>query len=443
MTRLPLLTATLLVVAMGATGRAGAASAWSVTPTPSPRLASRAVLSSVSCPAPRKCVAVGYDVDAANTPVPLSERWNGARWVIQPTPALPGATAGFLFGVSCVTPRSCTAVGSVTGTVATAILAERWNGVRWAIQPVPAPVRRVRAAHPTAYLAAVSCPSAGACTAVGYAGNRAGTAGTVLALRWTRTAGWRTQPIPAPRHTGAAFLSGVSCASVTVCTAVGSETTSGGRGAVLAERWTRNHWRSEPIPTPAGSQSVQLTGVSCPTSSSCTAVGYFDTAGIDVMLAERREAARWVIGRARYPHGARSARFAQVSCPTPRSCTAVGLLNGVDGLNAPLAERWTPRGWTVQPTPGPGTATAPADAELSGVSCPRSARCVAVGAVEPLSGGGSALAEADRPVAVSPRLARGGAPSPGGHGRETSPSSWRRPRGPATRSPGPSPATSW
>jgi hypothetical protein len=130
--------------------------------------------------------------------------------------------------------------------------------------------------------------------------------------------------------------------------------------------------------------------------ASCTAVGYFDTAGIDVMLAERWDGARWVVGRPRYPHGARAVRFVDVSCPSLRSCTAVGFVNDVNGLNAPLAEHWTPRGWAVQPTPAIGTLAAPADAELSGVSCPMPSRCVAVGDVNPLTGTRSVLAEIDR-----------------------------------------------
>jgi hypothetical protein len=400
--RLPLLALALLAGAMGAAGAIGAAAAapasaapvWSVSPIPSPHLAGAAVLSSVSCPSARACIAVGYEVDAANTPVALVERWTGTRWAIEPTPALPGAARGFLFGVSCATPRSCTAVGSATRGRATDALVEHWNGARWSMERAPAVVRR--SPPQVTYLAAVACPSATACTAVGYAGNLAGTAGAILAARWTAARGWVTRPTAPPPGASAAFLSGVSCPSAADCTAVGFLTTRSGTGAALAERWTQDRWRSERIPTPLAATSVQLTGVSCPVRAFCTAVGYFDTAGIDVMLAEHWDGARWVIGRPRYPRGARAVRFAEVSCPSLRSCTAVGFINDVDGLDAPLAEHWTPRGWAVQPTPAIGTLAAPADAELSGVSCPMPARCVAVGDVNPLTGTGSALAETYR-----------------------------------------------
>jgi hypothetical protein len=383
----------LLAVATGAAAPVRAAPAWSVTPTPPPRVARAAVLSSVSCPSPRACIAAGYEVDAAGAPVPLVERWNGTRWAIQPSPRLPGATSGFFFGVSCATPRSCTAVGSVTRDRDTVALAERWAGARWAIQPVPPPPRRVRAAHPTAYLAAVSCPSATDCVAVGYTGNVAGTAGATLTARRTRAGGWVTQAASGPHGARVAYYSGVSCASAARCTAVGAFLTRAGAGATLAGQWTPAGWRHVPTPTPLGATSVQLTGVSCPSPSFCTAVGYFDTAGIDVMLAERWDGTRWVIGRARYPPGARAVRFADVSCPSPQSCTAVGFLNDIEGLDTPLAEHWTRRGWTVQTTPGIGSTAAPADAELDGVSCWAPVRCIASGDVNPLNGIGGVLAE--------------------------------------------------
>ena len=44
----------------------------------------------------------------------LIEAWNGARWVLKPTPALNAYDSG-LARVSCTTPRACTAVGYYFG----------------------------------------------------------------------------------------------------------------------------------------------------------------------------------------------------------------------------------------------------------------------------------------------------------------------------------------
>jgi hypothetical protein len=368
--------------------------AWVVQPTPSPRPVSAAVLSSVSCPSPAACVAVGYSVNAAGAPVPLAERWTAARgWAIQPVPVPRRAVNSFLFGVSCATARSCTAVGSVThagtGTVA---LAERLIRGRWTTERFPHPAMRAR--REVDYLAAVSCPAVTACTAVGFAGNAAGTTGRTLTERWTRAKGWAIEPAPSPPVARAAFLSGVSCASTRVCTAVGWATSSAGPVA-LAERLTPAGGTLERIPTPSVATEIQLTGVACASPSSCIAAGWFEAGGTQVMLTERWDGARWVIGRTRYPAGAREVQLAEVACPSPRTCTAVGAFTDVNGLNQPLAERWTPHGWRIQSTPALGTAADPVDAGLAGVSCPSPVRCVAVGSATPLNGDGQ------KPVSLS------------------------------------------
>ena len=227
--------------ASGAPVTAGAP--WVVKPTPIPRLVSAAVLSSVSCPSLRACVAVGYAVNAAGVPEPLAERWNGARWAIQPVPAPSGVTRSFLFGVSCATARTCTAVGSATRpNTGTVVLSERLSQSRWSIERVPRPAHRAR--HEVDYLAAVSCPRATSCTAVGFAGNAAGTAGRTLTERWTRARGWTIAPAPAPPAARVAFLSGVSCPSARLCTAVGWVNPRAGATATLAERLTPAGWTS-------------------------------------------------------------------------------------------------------------------------------------------------------------------------------------------------------
>lgn len=382
------LTATLV---LAAASRAAPRSpdSWTAQSPPVPRLTSAAVLSGIACPSARTCAAVGYAVGAAGAPEPLVERWDGARWTIQRSLPPPSGTSSFLFGLSCVTPRSCMAVGSVTrpsrGTVP---FAERLHDGRWTGQRVPPP--RGRRRGEVAYLAAVSCPSPVACTAVGYAGNPQGTAGRSLTERWTAPRGWTIEPAPAPADATASFLSGVSCPSARGCTAVGFSTSRTGAGAALAERWTPSGWSGQRIPTPAAATAVQLTGVACPSPSFCTAVGSFQVTGIEVLLAERWDGGRWILGHPRYPAGARGVSLADVACPSPRACTAVGSFTDTAGLAEPLAESWTPRGWAIQSTPAPATPAGPVDAGLAGVSCVSLTRCVAVGSATPLNGEGEA-----------------------------------------------------
>ena len=68
------------------------------------------------------------------------------------------------------------------------------------------------------------------------------------------------------------FLNGVSCASPTNCTAVGDYyRTASGPQPTLIERWNGTAWRVEP--SPSTGRGSTLDSVSCPSATSCTAVG--------------------------------------------------------------------------------------------------------------------------------------------------------------------------
>jgi hypothetical protein len=162
------------------------------------------------------------------------------------------------------------------------MLAERWNGAAWSIQATPNP-------HPTrvwlwsSLLSGVSCTTATACTAVGYwSGFRCNNGkptcncfqlpycthliGTLVEA-WDG-ATWAIEGTPSPGEYSE--LLGVSCVSTTACTA------TGGYGSAslyaLAEQWNGTTWTYQfpPNPPPRG---VTLLGVSCTAVTACTAVG--------------------------------------------------------------------------------------------------------------------------------------------------------------------------
>src|SRR5262249_19208631 len=144
---------------------------WSVTPSPNPVIPTGQLLW-VSCPAANSCMAVGTYTKASGAGVTLAERWDGSTWRILPVPSPPGAARSNLLGVSCVSPSACEAVGvTVSRSRAWRVLAERWDGTRWQLQPAPS--------SGASYLVGVSCTSPTACTAVG--GSAPGTPGRALA----------------------------------------------------------------------------------------------------------------------------------------------------------------------------------------------------------------------------------------------------------------------
>jgi hypothetical protein len=180
------------------------------------------------------------------------------RWHVQPTPNPRSATGNFLAAVSCSSPRACTAVGGHGTGQGDVPLAERWNGKRWALQPTP----RLPGFFPV--LEGVSCPSSRECLAVG-----------------------------------------------------------GGFSASLAERWDGSRWSVQQTPSPTGTQ-IELTSVACPRPADCIAVGgYQDPGRIPHPLALRWDGHSWQLIRAMPPPPGIGV-LAAVACSGPAACTAVG-----------------------------------------------------------------------------------------------------------------------
>jgi hypothetical protein len=105
------------------------------------------------------------------------------------TPNLPGTQGDFLGSVSCTSLSACTAAGGVGFPQQT--LAERWNGARWRIQPTPLLPGIVRLSN-----FSVACPAPSACIAAGGFAND-GSASVSLAERWRGTGTSTAQTAPA------------------------------------------------------------------------------------------------------------------------------------------------------------------------------------------------------------------------------------------------------
>jgi PKD repeat protein len=156
-------------------------------------------------------------------------------------------------------------------------LAERWNGIEWqALNTV-----ELGGAQPTNRLEAVSCNTPSACMAVGSHLSKIGSQflWAPLAERWNGSA-WSLQAIPEPPASEEASLSGVSCASANSCTAVGSYRQISGSDSyaeVLGERWNGTSWSVLEMPGPAQPpgwwHETWLFAASCPQAEACTSVG--------------------------------------------------------------------------------------------------------------------------------------------------------------------------
>ena len=364
-------------------GEPAIAARWVIRRAPQPAVSFSTVLKGVSCTSMSACTAVGYNLPikagGSNATVALVERWNGSSWAIQRTPSSLGSS---LSGVSCPSRTACTAVGSgLGGNEQEVPLVERWDGRRWSIQRIQIPKGLGVPGAPAANnrFTAVSCPSRRACVAVGVENGENGTGG--LVERWNGIR-WSVQRIPQQ-----VMLNGVSCSSAAACIAVGNPSV----------RWNGRTWKREPIPLPKAfsgyldsNADANLTSVSCTSTTECVAVGGWNL-GCDscstLTFAERWNGSRWSSIRARDAGLDRS--LFGVSCSSSTACTAVGSedLPGGDYVDGRLlAERWTGLDWSVQPTPNPRRSLGRLPsclysgcAALNGVSCTSGARCVAVG----------------------------------------------------------------
>jgi hypothetical protein len=298
--------------------RTNGSGAWVAQSTPNPAGATESYLEDVSCASSTACTAVGYFKNASGTVLPLAEHWNGSEWSIATTPLPAGATSGKLKGVSCISATSCSAVGNyqdAAGVLKT--LAERRSGSTWAIETTPNPGTSQNG------LSDVSCASSTECWAVGEASYKAGESKmpVSLAMRWNGST-WSAQTLAAP-VTG---LDVVSCPSTSFCMATGESFTT--------QRWNGSTWTQGSMTPPNGGE-WEISGVSCVSSSSCVAVGFFASIGHSRPLSEHWNGTSWS-AREAFDKSGSGAFFSGVSCLSPTSCVSVGRYNQLPGPTSRL-----------------------------------------------------------------------------------------------------------
>jgi hypothetical protein len=223
-------------------------------------------LQAVSCVTATFCMAVGWVANGVDGQDPLVERWDGIRWKGADLPVAGRSPVAQFASVSCATASSCMAVGSIKkADHSEHAIAGMWNGTQWTLgTPV-----RVGASEA---LTGVSCTAATFCIAVGHhADPHAGE--LPLAERWNG-ARWRILPVPHPmsptvQSQGGQFR-GVSCATEFSCTSVGTAASG-----MFAESWDAHGWKLETIEIPADLNTDGLLGISCASATMCKAVGWW------------------------------------------------------------------------------------------------------------------------------------------------------------------------
>ncbi|HYK33381.1 MAG TPA: hypothetical protein VEV63_15530 [Streptosporangiaceae bacterium] len=402
----------LPLLGVASDAHAEAAPPWTIQVTRNP--GSFNVLSGVSCPSARRCVAAGFETKGSKD-VALPEMWNGRDWQVAiPVKGDPLLRPGdsVLSAASCPTTTRCELVG-VTGNSGTLPLAALSNG-KLGIASISSQRVAVPAGSRFAILDGVSCTSVRACTAVGFFIDAAGV--HTLVERWGGFR-WRIQG----SGTTAGQFNAVSCSSARFCIAVGDHGSSG--QAEFVGVWNGDSWLFPLGSNFNGATSARLNGVSCTADGSCVMVG--NTSGPNGSTGTFALALKWIRGqffllKTTNP-SATVNELNSVSCTSPGNCLAVGEFQDFRGQQDTLAETWDGASWAFEATPNP-VGILPG---LTGVSCSAPGACTAVGSFKTFGGKTRTLAERFASATSRPALGFSGGRTAGG-----SKASWkgRRPR---------------
>jgi hypothetical protein len=364
-----------------ATTAPAVAATWKVQESPNPENAKETRLRGVSCATSTSCVGVGEFALTLKNTGPFKAagvKWNGEKWTLA-NPAFP-ETAASLDGVSCISSTTCVAVGS-SGSSEHSPLVEKWSGSSWESQ-----ILKTHSGSGKATVLGISCTSSPINCMAGGTEKLPGEgrpeawwpAGESLKEK-EKLEKWRPEEVLLPIKTAPVGQeNGVSCSTSEVCMGVGNwGTTIGGEIKPLADRWSPgNGVIAETPPFLSGATNASLNSVSC-TGETCTAVGTFEVSGITVPLADSWNGKEWIEHWLPTPSKATLGKLTGISCRSSTECTAVGYYETETHKKRPLADAWNGSAWSLQEPPiGP---TGALQSQLQGISCPASKVCDAVG----------------------------------------------------------------
>jgi len=346
------------LTAFALVGPASALAGWAIESVPEPPGGPNQELDSVSCPTASMCAATGHR-EVFGSSAPISYTWNGSAWTERSLPTPEGAGSGYkvIEGVSCTSASACVAVGSFENELEIITpQAQKWNGTKWTSEVLPAP-----AGSNGMFLLGVSCTSPAACTAVGqYYDSEY----EVFAIteRWDGTE-WTIELPPQPSG-GLPVLFDVSCTSSEDCMAVGRSSVSGPETISFAERWDGTEWILEETTRVAECRTVGFYGDGEPIWASTWSA-----------FSQEYDGSSWSVQT--LPGLAESSNSAYgVSCVSSSSCTAAGFATVGALTSTAFAEVWNGSEWTLEAMPQPKKGSY---ARVVSISCVSASVCTAVG----------------------------------------------------------------
>jgi hypothetical protein len=295
--------------------------AWKLLPVPT-RGTDINNLWNVSCVSATRCVAVGsyYNIPSGYYKT-LIATFNGSVWTLAATPNRPNVH-NYLFGVDCADATHCVAVGRtfdpdpLPGKSQSLVLTLN-GGTTWSMPTVP------QRADADNLLADVSCGDVTNCKAVGYTIDA--TANPVRTLILSLSTGTWTIDTSVDRPSASNLLRDISCPTATTCVAVGASDPDPNAFAEqsLIETFSGGTWAFATSPDRAGFDN-HLWAVSCSNETNCVAAGQSQNDDLARPLIQTLAAGTWGLTS---PSPYRAGTFNYLyglSCPTYRNCKAVG-----------------------------------------------------------------------------------------------------------------------
>jgi hypothetical protein len=371
--------------------KAGLPSDAATTPNPG--------LNAVSCPSAGNCSVVGDYGDSLGRAQGLLLSQSSNAWSPGTKAPLPGDAgtnpAVSVNSVSCVSAGNCAAVGSyhdASGHFQGLLLSES-SGVWTAIK---APVPGDAGADPSVFLSAVSCASAGNCTAVGSYHDASGHSQGLLLDE--ASGSWTAAKATPPGDAGPnpqVSLGSVSCASAGNCVAIGGYRDNLTQNQALLLSESSGTWSAAmqpPLPADGGTNGGHgLRSVSCPSAGNCAVTGYYyDSSGNTQGLLLNESSGTWTPLRAPLPADAGTSPggyVASVSCAAAGECATGGYYTDASGHSQGLLLSESSGAWSTGiKAPLPSDAGADPSAEVTSVSCATAGSCSAIGSYSDSSG---------------------------------------------------------
>jgi hypothetical protein len=303
----------------------------------------------VTCPAAGACIGLGTYDGLDTYEHELIETQTASGWRASQAPLPAGAVDSSdpnPYDVACANAGNCAAVGYYTdGAGNQQGLLDSDNGGSWTATAVDLS-QLGPAANPDAFVYAVSCPVAGACTAVG---TFQAAAGSIEPFQVSEIGGtWHAATalsLPGNASTSAVgtnppqsdlFLNDISCSSSGNCTVVGSyDATPANDVEVLTLTQTGGSWGAAtelglPSANPAApNPEAALYSITCQSAGNCVAAGtYAAGSGDSVALVARQSSGSWSSAGSdlstAYDAKLSSLYWASVDCSPGSYCAAGG-----------------------------------------------------------------------------------------------------------------------